>query len=284
MLDLSIVIVTYKEDLGVLRRCFESVLASTGLSYELIVVDNARRASTEQLLREVSSSAVYFPNPNNMGFAYAVNVGMRAAKGRQILLLNPDTEFKADILAKMVAHLDADTDVGIASAVIRYPNGDLQESIRRFPTLLNQLVILFKLPHIFKKLSSIDHYMMRDVDPLKTQDVDSIMGAFMFIRRSTLEKLGLFDERYFIWFEEVDYCKMASDAGIKTRHYADVEIVHHKGHTFGKLATLKKQRWIRQSLRKYMKKHHGWLPWLILWLLTPVFLVLAYVTAIVKRG
>lgn len=284
MLDLSIVIVTYKEDLDVLRRCFESVLASTGLSYELIVVDNARRESTEQLLRELSSTAVYVPNPHNMGFAYAVNIGMRAAKGRQILLLNPDTEFRPDVLAKMVAHLDLDADVGIASAVIRYPNGDLQESIRRFPTLLNQLVILFKLPHVFKKLAIIDHYMMRDVDLLKTQDVDSIMGAFMFIRRSTLEKLGLFDERYFIWFEEVDYCKMASDTELKTRHYADVEILHHKGHSFGKLATLKKQRWIRQSLRKYMKKHHGWLPWLLLWCLTPVFIVLAYAAAIVKRG
>ncbi|MDQ5952381.1 MAG: hypothetical protein QG626_509 [Patescibacteria group bacterium] len=284
MLDLSIVIVTYKEDLDVLRRCFESVLASTGLNYELIVVDNARRTATEELLRELTSVAIYAPNPNNMGFAYAVNVGMRLAKGRQILLLNPDTEFKTDVLAKMVAHLDVDPAVGIASAIIRYPNGDLQESIRRFPTFLNQLVTLFKLPHVFKHLSIIDRYMMRDVDPLQTQDVDSIMGAFMFIRRSTLEKLGLFDERYFIWFEEVDYCKMASDVGIKTRHYADVEIVHHKGHTFGKLATLKKQRWIRQSLRKYMYKHHGWLPWLLLWCLTPVFIVLAYVTAIVKRG
>jgi GT2 family glycosyltransferase len=284
MLDLSIVVVTFKEDLDVLRRCFESVAKSQGLSYELIVVDNARRKETEQLLHDVTTTATYLPNPRNMGFAYAVNCGMRASKARHVLLLNPDTEFKTDALKKMVDHLDADKDVGIASSIIRYPNGDLQESIRRFPTLLNQLVILLKIPHVFKRTKIVDRYMMRDVDPYKTQDVDSIMGAFMFIPRKTLEKLGLFDERYFIWFEEVDYCKMASKAGLKIRHYADVEILHHKGHSFNKLATIKKQRWIRQSLRKYMKKHHGILPWAILWALTPLFIALAYTAAFIKRG
>jgi len=284
MLDLSVIVVTYKEDLDVLGRCFESIAKSQGLSYELIVVDNARSGETEKLLRDVMSTATYIPNPRNMGFAHAVNVGMRAAKGRHILLLNPDTEFKSGVLQRMVAHLDADRDVGIASAIIRYPNGDLQESIRRFPSLFNQLVILFKLPHIFKRSRIIDRYMMRDVDPYKTQDVDSIMGAFMFIPRSTIQRIGLFDERYFIWFEEVDYCKMASAAGLKIRNYADVEIVHHKGHSFNKLATIKKQRWIRQSLRKYMKKHYGVIPWVILWVLTPIFIVLAYGSALIKRG
>ncbi len=284
MLDLSIVVVTYKEDLDVLKRCFESVTASQGLTYELIVVDNAARASTSELLRETSTTVTYIANPANMGFAHAVNTGMRASRARHILLLNPDTEFKPTVLKAMVDHLDSEPNVGIASAVIRYPNGDLQDSIRRFPTLLNQLVILFKLPHVFKHPPFLDSYMMRDVDPLKTQDVDSIMGAFMFIPRATIEKIGLFDERYFIWFEEVDYCKMAHDRGFKTRHYADVEIIHHKGHSFSKLATLKKQRWIRQSLRKYMHKHHGFLPWAILWGLTPVFVCLAYAAAIIKRG
>lgn len=284
MLDLSIVVVTFKEDLDVLRRCFESVFKSQGLSYELLVVDNAARKQTAAVLREVSATAAYIPNPRNMGFAYAVNCGMRAAKGRHILLLNPDTEFKPDVLKRMVDHLDHDPEVGIASAVIRYPNGDLQESIRRFPTLLNQLVILLKIPHVLKRTRIIDRYMMRDVDPYQTQDVDSIMGAFMFIPRRTLEKIGLFDERYFIWFEEVDYCKMAHDTGLKIRHYADVEIIHHKGHSFSKLATIKKQRWIRQSLRKYMKKHHGWWSWAVLWTLTPIFILLAYAAAVIKRG
>jgi GT2 family glycosyltransferase len=284
MFDLSIIIVTFREDLDVLRRCFESVTKSPGVSFELVVVDNAKRRETEMLLRELSTSAVYVPNPRNAGFAAAVNQGMRIAKGRYVLLLNPDTEFKPQVLRTMVDHLDRDTEVGIASAMIRYPNGDHQESIRRFPTFWNQLFILLKLPHIFKRSKIIDRYMMRDVDAGQTQDVDSIMGAFMFIRRSVIEKIGLFDEQYFIWFEEVDYCKMARGAGFVVRHYADVDIRHHKGHSFNKLATLRKQRWIRQSLRKYMKKHHGWLSWAALVALAPLFIALAFGSAMIKRS
>ena len=124
---------------------------------------------------------------------------------------------------------------------------------------------------------------MREADPLKTQDVDSIMGAFMWIRRELINDIGYFDERYFIWFEEVDYCKMAHDAGWKIRHYADVEITHIKGHMFGQIPTLRKQKWMRQSLRKYMKKHSGILSWLLLWKMTPLFIGLGYLVALIKK-
>lgn len=281
MTDLSIVVVTYKEHLDVLKACFDSVARSQGLAYELIVVDNGASEATRGLLLSYEGSK-YIRNAENRGFAAAVNQGMAVASGRYVLLLNPDTSFASSALAAMVAHLDRDEDVGIASSVIRYPDGTIQESMRRFPRLWDQLLILCKLPHVVKHLAAVDRYMMREADPLKTQDVDSIMGAFMFIRRDLMEEIGLFDERYFIWFEEVDYCKMAQDAGWKIRHYADVEIIHHKGHTFSKIATLRKQRWIRSSLRKYMRKHHGLVPWIILWALTPKFMALAYLAALVK--
>ncbi len=278
--ELTIVVVTYKENLDILKACFDSVQGSQGVTYELIVVDNGQSAATEGLLKSYAG-AQYVRNPDNLGFAAAVNIGMRLRTGKYVLLLNPDTSFSPDTLTKMVAHLDRDQNVGIASCVIRYPNGELQESIRRFPTMKDQLLILLKVPHLFRT-RAIDRYMMKDVDPMQTQDVDSIMGAFMFIRNEVLEQIGLFDERYFIWFEEVDFCKMTHDAGWTIRHYADVEILHHKGHMFNKLATIRKQRWIRESLRKYMKKHHGVLPWLCLWVMNAPFVGLAWVVSIVK--
>lgn len=284
MLDISIVIVTYKETPDVLKACLDSVAASTGVSFEVIVIDNGSNPATQRLLQEIIPSAAYVTNPENRGFAAAVNQGLRAATGRYVLLLNPDTVIPNDALARMTAHMDRDANVGIGSAVIRYPNGQLQETIRRFPKLLDQLLILFKAPHVIRRLPAIDRYMMRDVDPLLTQDVDSIMGAFMMIRRSVIDRIGYFDERYFIWFEEVDYCKMAHDAGFVIRHYSDVAIVHHKGHTFDQLATVRKQRWIRESMRKYMYKHHGVLPAAVLWTLAPVFLALGYLAAWLKRG
>ncbi len=283
MKELSIIIVTYKEELDLLKACFDSVYASADVDFECIVVDNGNNPATAGLLSSYPG-AVYVPNKKNEGFAAAVNVGMRRSTGKYVLLLNPDTEYASDVLAKMVAHLDEDESVGVASSVIRYPDGSLQESIRRFPRLLDQTLIMLKFPHVFKQMASIDKYMMRDVSAFETQDVDSIMGAFMFIRREVLDQIGLFDERYFIWFEEVDYCKMAHDAGWNIRHYADVEIMHHKGHTFNKIATIRKQKWMRTSLRKYMKKHHGFAAWAFLWMMSPLFIVLAYVSATIKKA
>jgi len=280
MKTLTIVVVTYKEQLDVLKHCFDSVYTSTGVDFELVIVDNASRPETRDLVATYEG-AVYVSNPENAGFAAAVNQGMRGREDRYVLLLNPDTAFAPDVLARMIANLDQDPEVGIASCVIRYPDKTLQESIRRFPTFWDQLLIMLKVPH-FLKTKAIDRYMMTDADPMKTQDVDSIMGAFMFIRRDLLQKIGLFDERYFIWFEEVDYCKMAHDAGFTIRHYGDVEMTHLKGHSFSKIATLRKQTWMRTSLRKYMKKHYGVMSWLVLWALTPLFIVLARVAAIVK--
>ncbi|MBU1126610.1 MAG: glycosyltransferase family 2 protein [Patescibacteria group bacterium] len=281
MTDVSVVIVTFNESLDLLKRCFDSVYSSKDVNFELIVVDNGANDATRGLLVSYPG-AQYLRNESNMGFAAAVNRGMKVGQGRYMLLLNPDTTFESDIFKKMIDHLDQDENVGVGSCIIRYPDGSLQDSIRRFPKLLDQLLILFKVPHFTKHNKIIDKYMMRDVDPLKTQDVDSIMGAFMWIREDLIKDIGLFDERYFIWFEEVDYCKMAVDAGWLVRHYADIEIAHHKGHAFSKIATLRKQKWIRTSLRKYIKKHNGPLPSLLLWALTPVFIVLAYLSATIK--
>ncbi len=284
MTDVSIVILTYKEAPAVLTACLAAVQASTGVDREVIVIDNAANAATEKLVKEYLTDVTYKSNEENRGFAAAVNQGMKLAKGRYVLLLNPDTVIPADAIEKMVQHMDRDAEVGIGSCIIRYPNGELQDSIRRFPKMIDQLLIMLKVPHFIRRVRSIDDYMMRDVDALKTQDVDSIMGAFMMIRKEVIDKIGLFDERYFIWFEEVDYCKMAHDAGFKIRHYADVEIVHHKGHTFDQLATIRKQKWVRESMRKYFAKHHGVGSALMLWVLAPVFIVLAYGAAIIKRG
>ncbi len=282
--DVTIVIVTYKTDPAVLRTCFMSLAAAYDVNFDVVVVDNANDKQMPKFVHEILPEAQVIVNAENRGFAAAVNVGLRQCTGRYALLLNPDTSVPPGVMKKMIAHLDEDKEVGIGSCVIRYPDGSHQESIRRFPTMKDQLAMLFKLPHVFKHLKVVDHYMMREADPFKTQDVDSIMGAFMFIRREVMEKIGLLDERYFIWFEEVDYCKMAVDAGYKVRSYGDCEIIHHKGHSFNKVATIRKQKWIRQSLRKYMKKHHGLIPWLVLWGLTPVFIKLAYISAWLKKG
>ncbi len=282
-LDLSIVVLTYKEGLNILKACFDSVEKSKNINYELIVVDNGASDATRGLLKSYKN-VTYLRNKENIGFSKAVNRGMSISRGRYILLLNPDAKFENDVLAKMISHLDEEPSVGIGSCIINYPDGSLQESIRRFPKLSDQLLIMLKAPHVLHNIKVIDRYMMRDVDPRKTQEVESIMGAFMFIRKEVIEQIGFLDEQYFIWFEEVDYCKMTHDKGWKIKYYSDVSIKHHKGKMFSKIATIKKQKWIRQSMRKYILKHEGRLAWLVLCMLSPIFILLGYLSALVKKA
>ena len=146
MPDVSIVVVTYKEELELLKQCFDSVEMSVDLKYEMIVVDNAGRVDTEELVKQYSF-AKYIKNEANLGFAAAVNIGMKRGIARYMLLLNPDTKFGEGVLAKMTHHLDQNSEVGIASSLIRYPDGEIQDSIRRFPTLLDQILVMMKIPH-----------------------------------------------------------------------------------------------------------------------------------------
>ena len=283
MLNISVVIVTFHEDEHILRACFERLFTTVGVNLEIWIVDNAHRALTKKLVDELLPQARYIAHDKNMGFAYAVNRAMSQSTGDYVLLLNPDTEIQDTSIYALSARMEENPDVGIGSCLITYPDGTIQESIRRFPRLTDQIMTLLKLPKMFSHLQAIDRYMMRDVDIMCTQNVDSIMGACMMIRRKLLETIGLFDERYFIWFEEVDYCAMAVAAGWKVRHFADVRITHHKGHMFKKLETLQKQYWIRTSMRKYFLKHYGFGHWLVLWLLAPIFILCAYVAHIVGR-
>lgn len=280
--DLSIIIVSYKNDPEVLRACFMSLAASRDVTFETFVIENAGDARVAQIAFEALPDTYVRISTENLGFAKAVNDGMKKARGRYTLLLNPDTVVPPDALRKMVDHLDQDINVGIASSVIRYEDGTLQESIRRFPTLIDQLLILFKVPHLLPNIGPVNRYMMRDMDPLVSRDVDSIMGAFMFIRPEVIQKIGFLDERFFIWFEEVDYCKMARDAGFTIRHYADVAITHHKGKSFGQVSTLQKQRWIRKSMRQYFRKHGQTFAANLLLLLSPVLMLLGRAANTVK--
>ncbi len=280
MIDISVIVITYNTRLDLLKACFDSVYASKDIDVELIVVDNGKILGLEGLLKAYEGSQ-YVRNEYNVGFAKAVNQGIERSKGEYIVLVNPDVQFDSDILLKMKNHLDRDTDVEIASCRMHYRSGELQRSIRRFPTFKDQVEIMLKVPH-FRKTDANSSYLMLDSNLHETQDVDSIMGAFMWMRRSIVERIGGFDPRFFLWFEEVDYCKRAVDAGATIRHYGDIVITHVKGHDFSKIPTFRKQKWMRSSLRKYAFKHFALHEWAFLWLLTPLFILISLIASIIK--
>jgi len=297
-MTLSIIIVNFNVK-PLLSRCLESIFQEAqGLSYEVIVVDNASDDSSVEYLKDlvskrkelhpVKSSAfgrgaaeplfnrvkVIF-NDKNLGFAKANNQGFKIAQGEFILFLNPDTETKPGALEKMIEFMKKNPDCGIAGPTLLGVNGKIQDSVRSFPGLFSQILIFLKLHHLFPLLRVFKKYFLYSFDYQKEQEVDQVMGAFLLTRREVIEEVGAFDENFYIWFEEVDFCFRAKKASWKVIYTPGSQILHYGGKSFAQIASFKKQKIFNQSAIYYFKKHHPRYQSLILEILNPLSLFLA---------
>lgn len=259
--DLSIITVNWKVA-DLVRRMLRSIADETkGISYEIFVVDNASGDAMNEVVEEFKkdnpdTNLRFIANDRNLGFAAANNLGIREARGRYVVLLNPDTELREDALTTMVKWLDEHPDVGIAGPKLLNPDGSVQASVRAFPMISDQVLVLLKLHHAMRNLSTLRRYFATDFDYGKTQDADQLMGAALFIRRDVFAKIGLLDEAYFIWFEEVDFCFRAKQAGERVMYVSSARIVHYGGESFSKALTLMKQKYFNASMRTYFRKYH----------------------------
>jgi hypothetical protein len=251
-MQVSIIIVSWNvKDL--LKKCLESILRySQNIEYEIIVVDNASTDGTVEMVRQNFSQVQLIANQENLGFAKANNIGIRQSKGKYVLLLNPDTEFVENSLEKVIAKMESDQKIGVLGCRLLNPNKSLQQSVRRLPTILNQLVILFKLHKFFPSL--LHNYLAKDFDYSREQRVDQVMGAFFLVRRSVFREIGLLDEKYFIWFEEVDFCSRVVQADSDVVYWPCTSIIHHGGQSFAQQMTFRKQFWFFRSAMHYFLK------------------------------
>ncbi len=282
-MDVSVVIVNWKvKDL--LRRCLASLWRETkGVSFEALVVDNDSRDGSVEMIAREFPEATLLANNRNVGFAAGNNPAIARARGEFVLLLNPDTELTEDTLAKLVAFMRQNPHVALLGPRLVGGDGKLQPSVRRFPTFASQALIMLKLHHAFPRLGALRQYFAADFDYAKAASVDQVMGAAFLIRRTLLEEIGLLDERFFIWFEEVDFCKRAKDAGFQVWYSPAATVLHHGGESFSQEFGPKKQGYFNDSLRKYFLKHHGVLPWLGLTVLHPISMALAWWVSWSKR-
>lgn len=293
-MDLSIIIVNWKvRDL--LEKCLRSIFEQTkDISFEVFVVDNNSGDGSVEMVREnfltnaqTNASGCHNLNlvvsPKNLGFAKGNNLAIKKAHGRYILLLNPDTEILENALGKMVRFMDTHQECGIAGCKLLNPDLTLQPSVRTFPTFASQVFILLKFHHLFPHSKTMYKYLVQDFDYEKMQEVDQVMGAFMIIRRKVIDKIGLLDENFWIWFEEVDFCKRAKDAGFKIFYVPEAKIVHHFGQSFKQVLNVKKQKIFNQSLSYYFKKHGTIGEWFTIQLLRPISLVLAWLVQFFKK-
>lgn len=277
--DVSIIIVNYKVKPLVLRLLL-SIRTYIRSPHEVFVVDNASGDGiAEDLLRDFPDVRV-IANADNKGFAAANNQAIREAKGRHVLLLNPDTELIEDCVTPLVQFADAHPKAGVVGCRVLNPDRSLQPSVLAFPTLGSQVPIMLKLHHLFPTLPAVRRYLRRDFEYKKTQHVDQVIGACFLMTRAALDKIGFLDERYFIWFEEVDYCKMAKDAGLDVWYVTETTIIHHGGQSFAQVFAPHRQRYFDDSLAKYMAKHHGVGAAMVVRALHPLALLIAWVVGI----
>lgn len=273
--DVAVIIVSWNVKERVLANLDALHVSVGSISAEVILVDNASSDGTVEAVRAAYPWVRVIANTYNAGFSQANTQGMIAMHTRHALLLNPDMRVEPDALQKTVEYLDTHADVGVASGILRSAEGGIVESVRRFPDIFSQCAILLKIPHLVPGI--IAHYLMKGFDYTQEQQVDSVRGSYFAIQERCLESLGGLDTRYFIWFEEVDYCKRVTTHGWKVMHVPTLHATDYVGQSFKKQRFYWKQKQMSRSLLQYMQKWHpGWRAWIIM-LLRPFVLLFAWI-------
>ena len=229
MTDLSIIIVNYNTKQLTLN-CLESVYQSiTDYQYEVILLDNASRDDIVDVVRNTYPQVRLIANTVNLGFSKANNQGMHITDGRYVLLLNSDTVVETDTLDIMLRFMDEHPTVGASGCKVVLPDGSLDKACRRgFPTPSATFFYVSKLSKFFPKNPRINAYHREDLDPNEAYPIDCLVGAFMMVRREAIDQVGVLDERFFMYFEDTDWCYRLQEAGWINYYYPKTTILHYK--------------------------------------------------------
>lgn len=239
MRDLGIVIVNWNTR-DLLRRCLETVYASVGdVRFEVVVVDNASTDGSADMVRQNFPQATLIASDTNGGYPYGNNLGLRALgyeRGttqadapRYALLLNPDTEVPPDCFAHMVAWMDSRPDVGAAGVKLVLPDGSLDKACRRaFPTPIVSLYHFVGLGKLFPQSPRFARYNMTYLSPDVETEVDSVVGAYMQVRCDAIDAVGLLDEAFFMYGEDIDWAFRIKSAGWKIVYHPQITVKHVK--------------------------------------------------------
>jgi len=238
-----------------LRACLQSVERGRGsLDVEVIVVDGGSADGSPQMVADEFPWARLIARPDNVGFPKGNNLGIAKANGRYILLLNPDAEIVGDALPLMVEFLQTHPDVGGLGPLLLNPDGSVQSSRRRFPTLVTGLVESARLEWLAP--GALRRYYAQDLPDDETADVDWVVGACLLVRQEAAAQIGGMDEAYFMYSEELDWCRRLKDAGWRIVYHPAAQVIHHVGKSSEQAVTARHIHFNRAKLR-YFRKYHG---------------------------
>jgi len=256
-MDLSIIIVSYnvKEKLN---NNLQALFKSRGnFSFEVFVVDNNSQDGSAEMVEKNFPQVKLIKNEDNLGFSRANNIAIKQSRGDFILLLNPDMQVFAETLEKSLNFAKNNSQAIVSSCKLVDEKNNIIRHVRRFPKFFDQLMIILKIPHVFPKI--LNKYLIFDFDYSQNQKVDSVRGSFFMINKNKFKELSgqnfpLLDERYFVWFEEVDFCKQIYQLGGEVWYSCQTECLDYIGQSFSLLKRKKAQKLFRDSMLKYFKK------------------------------
>lgn len=255
--DISIIIVNYNVR-HFLKRCLESVYNSktNNLTLEVFVVDNASIDGSNDMVRNDFKEVHLIANTDNVGFAVANNQAIRKATGRHILILNPDTVLEEDTLQICADYMDKNEVVGaIGVKMIDGTGKFLPESKRDLPTVWNSLTKLSGLASLFPKTKLFNGYALGHLNENKDHVIQVLCGAFMYVRKSAIDKVGMFDERFFMYGEDIDWSRRIGEGGYEIHYLSNTTIIHYKGESTKK-ASLSYVKTFYNAMALYVEKHY----------------------------
>jgi GT2 family glycosyltransferase len=252
--DVSVVIVTYNSgaDIG---ACLASVREHThGVLYEAVVVDNASRDGTAELVRERHPQAKLIARATNIGLSGAVNEGVAASSGRYVMALNPDARHRDDVLAELASYLREHEDAGVGAPPIHDDDRTRQLSCRAFPSHATAIFSRYSLAtRLFPGNRYSRDYLMSDFAHDEVRDVDWVSGAAMMFPRAVFDRLGGWDAGFFMFNEDVDFCRRVHDGGLRVVYDPRVAVYHRIGVSKRAPARIVVAR--HRSMWRYYRKH-----------------------------
>jgi GT2 family glycosyltransferase len=286
-MDISICIVTWNVS-ALLRDCLNSIYKNTdGLTYEVIVVDNDSKDDSVEMVKREFPQVKLIENKTNAGFTRANNQAIKVAKGKMIMILNPDTEIIGNTMRQMMDFMDVHPECGVLGPKLLNTDGTLQRSCKTFPTLEVMLYNALFLDSLFPRSKVFGKHFMTWWDFDNIMEVEQPMGSALLIRREVLDSVGLFDEKIYFWFDEVDLLYRIKHSGWKIYFTPFAQIKHHLSKSFKQWKSFKQIMsgtivW-RKSRNYFFRKHYGRHTVFALWLIDifQVLLILAVLYGII---
>jgi GT2 family glycosyltransferase len=255
-MDVSIIIVSHNHA-RYLPACLSSLKIRCGeLATEVLVIVNLPGDGSAQVAREYLPSAQVIENSAPRGFAANNNIGIRLSRGRYVLLLNPDTVVEENAIGKLVAFMDAHPKAGICGPQLCFPDGRIQPSCRRFPTWRSVLARRTPLRRLLWNSRLNARHLMADFDHDREQAVDWMLGACLMARRAAIDEVGMLDEGYTLYVEDIDWCYRMRQRGWDVYYVPSARVIHHH-------LAVSDRRWLTrqtvlhyQSMGRFVWKHY----------------------------